>query len=259
LNLAADSHDDWDKHWDEYADTAASNPAQRFRRRLILKLLRLGEGPNRVLDIGCGQGDLIADLHAAHPDAELCGVDYSQWGVDIAAKKVPGARFFSRDLLQSSSPPEGLGGWATHAVCSEVLEHVDDPETLMRNVRGYLAPGCRLVVTVPGGPMSAFDRHIGHRRHFSPALLGRILERAGYEVEKATGAGFPQFNLYRLVIIQRGKRLVHEVSSTNSGLSAAAARAAMVVFRGFFRLGTIQTTWGWQVMAVARMPGEARC
>ncbi len=31
----------------------------------------------------------------------------------------------------------------------------------------YLAPGCRLVVTVPGGPRSAFDRHIGHRRHFS--------------------------------------------------------------------------------------------
>jgi SAM-dependent methyltransferase len=255
--LAADSHDDWDKHWDEYADTAASNPAQRFRRRLIRKLLRLGNGSNRVLDIGCGQGDLIADLQIAYPKAELCGIDYSQWGVDIAGKKVPAARFFSRDLLQSSSPPDGLEGWATHAVCSEVLEHVDDPETLMRNARAYLAPGCRLVVTVPGGPMSAFDRHIGHRRHFSPDALRDILERAGFEVDKTTGAGFPQFNLYRLVVIQRGKRLVHEVSSTNSGLSAAAARAAMAVFNGLFGLGTIQTRLGWQVVAVARMPGPS--
>ena len=52
------------------------------------------------------------------------------------------------------------------------------------------------------------------------------LPDAQAELEKATGAGFPQFNLYRLLIIQRGKRLVREVSSTNTGLSAAAARAA---------------------------------
>jgi SAM-dependent methyltransferase len=258
VNLAAAHNDDWDKHWDEYADTAASNPAQRFRRRLILDLLLLGNGPSRILDIGCGQGDLIADLHKARPDAELVGVDYSQWGIDIAAKKVPSARFFSRDLIQDGEPPAGLRGWATHAVCSEVLEHVDDPETLMRNATAYLAPGCRVVVTVPGGPMSAFDHHIGHRRHFSPADLARVLEHAGFELEKATGAGFPQFNLYRLVIIQRGKRLVRDVSSTNTGLSAAAARAAMAVFRGFFALGTFQTRWGWQTVAVARMPGDAK-
>lgn len=254
MNLAAVPHDDWDKHWDDYAGTAASNPAQRLRRRLILDLLRLGDEPGRVLDIGCGQGDLIADLRIAHPNAELCGVDYSQWGIDIAAKKVPDARFFSRDLLQAGPPPEGLEGWATHAVCSEVLEHVDEPETLMRNAAAYLAPGSRLVVTVPGGPMSAFDRHIGHRRHFSPDSLAAVLTRAGFEVEKATGAGFPQFNVYRLLVIQRGRRLVQDVSSANSGVSSLTARAAMAVFRGLFALGTMQNRWGWQVVAVARMP-----
>jgi trans-aconitate methyltransferase len=257
VNLASVPHDDWDRHWDEYADTAASNPAQRFRRRLILDLIRLGGASNRVLDIGCGQGDLIADLHKAHPEAELAGVDYSQWGIDIAAKKVPSARFFSRDLIQDGEPPAGLAAWATHAVCSEVLEHVDDPENLMRNAAAYLAPGCRVVVTVPGGPMSAFDHHIGHRRHFSPADLAKVLDHAGFELERATGAGFPQFNLYRLLIMQRGKRLVRDVSSTNTGLSSGAARAAMAAFRAFFALGTIQSRWGWQVVAVARMPGQA--
>jgi SAM-dependent methyltransferase len=255
VNLAAVPHDDWDKHWDEYADAAASNPAQRFRRKVILGLLQLGAGPSRVLDIGCGQGDLIADLHRAHPNAELCGTDYSQWGIDIAAKKVPSARFFARDLLQGDGPHGDLAGWATHAVCSEVLEHVDDPATLMRNAAEYLAPGCRVVVTVPGGPMSAFDRHIGHRRHFSPDYLREVLVKAGYEVQKATGAGFPQFNLYRLLVIQRGKRLATEVSSSNTGASATAARMAMAGFRGLFALGTVQTRWGWQTVAVARVPG----
>jgi ubiquinone/menaquinone biosynthesis C-methylase UbiE len=256
VTLATVSQDDWDKHWDEYADAAASNPAQRFRRKLILNLLQLGNARSRVLDIGCGQGDLIADLHRAHPNAELCGTDYSQWGIDIAAKKVPSARFFARDLMQGGGPHGDLAGWATHAVCSEVLEHVDEPETLLRNAAAYLAPGCRVVVTVPGGPMSAFDHHIGHRRHFSPDYLREVLTKAGYEVQKATGAGFPQFNLYRLLVIQRGKRLATEVSSSNKGLSATAARAAMAGFRGIFALGTFQTRWGWQTVAVARVPGQ---
>jgi len=254
VNSAAVTHDDWDKHWDEYADSAASNPAQRFRRHLILRLLRLGDDRARVLDIGCGQGDLVADLHKAHPNAELCGMDYSQKGIDIAAQKVPSARFFARDLLQAGEPADGMAGWATHAVCSEVLEHVDDPLTLMRNAAAYLAPGCKLVVTVPGGPMSAFDHHIGHRRHFSPGELAKVLTSAGYQLDQATGAGFPQFNLYRLIVIQRGKRLASDVSSTNQGLSATASRMAMAVFRGLFALGTVQTKWGWQTVAVARAP-----
>ena len=255
MNLAEAPHDDWDRHWNEYADTAKTNPAQRFRRRLVIDLLRLGSAPSRVLDIGCGQGDLIADLHRAHPNAELSGVDYSESGIQIARTKVPGARFFTRDLVQGGKPPEGLAGWATHAVCSEVLEHVDDPETLMRNAGAYLAPGCRLVVTVPGGPMSAFDQHIGHRRHFSPEELATVLTHAGFELEKVTGAGFPQFNLYRLLIIRRGKRLVTDVSSTNAGLSLMAARAGMAAFRAFFALGTIESRHGWQTVVVARMPG----
>jgi 2-polyprenyl-3-methyl-5-hydroxy-6-metoxy-1,4-benzoquinol methylase len=254
VNPAVAHNDDWDKHWDEYADTAASNPAQRFRRRLILELLHLGSGPACVLDIGCGQGDLIADLHKAHPNAELCGTDYSQWGIDIAAMKVPSAQFFARDLLQDGKPPENLARWATHAVCSEVLEHVDDPQTLMRNAAAYLAPGCRVVVTVPGGPMSAFDHHIGHRQHFSPRSLAAVLTGAGYELERATGAGFPQFNLYRLMVIQRGKRLIKDVSSTNKGASSTAARAAMAFFRGLFALGTVKSQWGWQIVGVARTP-----
>jgi SAM-dependent methyltransferase len=255
VSSAAVTQDDWDKHWDQYADSAVTNPAQRFRRHLILRLLQLGDGPARVLDIGCGQGDLIADLHKAHPHAELCGTDYSQSGIDIAARKVPSARFFARDLLQDGQPAEDMAGWATHAVCSEVLEHVDDPVILMRNAAAYLAPGCKVVVTVPGGPMSAFDHHIGHRRHFSPSDLANVLTAAGYGLEKATGAGFPQFNLYRLIVIQRGKRLASDVSSTNKGLSATASRMAMAVFRGLFALGTVQTRWGWQTVAVARAPG----
>jgi SAM-dependent methyltransferase len=254
VNQIADSQYDWNQHWDEYSDAAARNPAQRMRRQVIRKLLRVGDGRPRILDIGCGQGDLVAELRIAYPQAELCGIDYSQQGVDSARKKVPDAQFLAKDLIADGTAPPALAGWATHAVCSEVLEHLDDPLALLRNSASYLAPGCRLVVTVPGGPMSAFDRHIGHRQHFTPESLRKLLTEAGYEVEKATGVGFPLFNLYRLVVIQRGENLVREVASTNSTWTSTAARATMAAFQTLFALGTPETRWGWQMVAVARLP-----
>ena len=46
---------------------------------------------------------------------------------------------------------KSYAGWATDAVCSEVLEHVDSPVLFLQAARPWLADGSRLIVTVPGG------------------------------------------------------------------------------------------------------------
>src|SRR6185369_3798747 len=132
---------------------------------------------------GSGQGDFSRDLAAAYPQVEIAGLELSATGVAIASRKVPAGRFFVCDMSRPVTPPPGLAGWATHAVCSEVLEHVDDPTAMLRNVRPLFAPGCRLVITVPGGPMSAFDRPIGHRRHFTPERVKGTIAGAGLTPE----------------------------------------------------------------------------
>jgi trans-aconitate methyltransferase len=247
--------DDWDRHWDDYAESAASNPAQAYRRRLVLRFLASsGNGvPGRVLDIGSGTGDLAAEIHDAFPAAELLGLDVSAAAVEHAARKVPQATFLQQDLVGDSEADPRLRGWATHAVCSEVLEHVEDPEALLANARWYLAPGCRLIVTVPGGPLSAFDRHIGHRQHFTTQSMRALLEHAGFVVERATRAGFPFFNLYRLVVLMRGERLVDDVAR---GAGPRPARWLMKIFGALFRLNLTSSPWGWQVLAAARLPGR---
>jgi SAM-dependent methyltransferase len=247
--------DDWDRHWRDYAEAAASNPAQVYRRRLVLGLLASsGDGiPARVLDIGAGTGDLAADIRNAFPGAEVLGLDVSAAAVEHAARKVPAATFLQRDLVNGLEPEPAHRGWATHAVCSEVLEHVEDPETLLANARSYLAPGCRLIVTVPGGPMSAFDRHIGHRRHFTANSTRALLEQAGFVVERSMGAGFPFFNLYRLTVVLRGERLVDDVAR---GAGTWPVRLVMRIFGVLFRLNLTRSPWGWQVLAAARVPGR---
>ena len=254
-NTSSASTDDWNQHWSAYAASNAQNPAQAYRRMLIFRLLELGlsRGPARLLELGCGQGELSAELKQRQPNLELVGVDLSHTGVAIAQSRVPSGAFFQQDLLQPMAIPAEYRAWASHAVCSEVLEHLDDPVAALRNVRACLAPGARLVVTVPAGPVSAFDRHIGHRAHFTPERLRQVLTDAGLEVRALHGAGFPFFNLYRLTVVARGKRLIDDAG----GELPWSARAAMWAFTRLFRMNQLESQRGWQLVAVAVEPGAA--
>jgi SAM-dependent methyltransferase len=248
------STDDWNRHWSAFADATTLNPAQAYRRMLVFRALNLNDahGPVRLLEVGSGQGDLSREIKDRHPEVELVGLDLSHTGVEIARSKVPSGTFFQQDLTRPLALPDRYHGWATHAVCSEVLEHLDDPRVALNNIRACLAPGGRLVITVPSGPMSAFDRHIGHRAHFSPERLEQVLRDTGLGVESLYGAGFPFFNLYRLTVIARGKKLIDDADVERQ--LPVTARAAMRVFGWLFRWNKVETRLGWQLVATAVEP-----
>ena len=251
---ATATHDDWDTHWERYADAASQNPAQRMRHEIITRLL--GESTAgraaRVFDIGSGQGDLVRLLTPVLPAAQFLGAELSASGVEISQRKAPGATFLVADLFHPPVALQPFTGWASHAVCSEVLEHVDDPAAFLRQARPYLEDNAQLIVTVPGGPMSAFDRHIGHRQHFTRASIREVLAEAGFRVERVCMAGFPFFNLYRLTVIARGEKLAADVNAGGGGFAARLAGFVMAAFRFFFRGNLLDSAFGWQVVAVAR-------
>jgi SAM-dependent methyltransferase len=250
--------DDWDRHWHAYAAAAEVNPAQRYRRKLALRLIERDGAPERLLDLGCGQGDLLKAAASRWPGSALLGIDPSEVGVAESRTKVPDARLLACDLVAHPERlPGELRGWATHAVCSEVLEHLDEPVALLAAGRHAMAPGCRLVVTVPGGRMSAFDKEIGHRRHYTRGSLASTLREAGFEVEWTSGAGFPFFNLYRALVIARGERLANDVASESGHGPSLPARVAMVAFRPLLRLTLTRSSWGAQIVGVARVQPQA--
>ena len=244
------SVDDWESHWATYADVVEDNPAQAYRRELIVTAIRDAVGePNRILGAGGGQGDLLVALAEEWPDAELVGLELTAEGVRRSAEKVPGATLHQVDLLVDPVPPEVVG-WADVVVCSEVLEHVDEPAALARAAATCLSPTGAFVVTVPGGPRTAFDKHIGHRRHFRARELRATLTDAGLDVEVASGTGFPFFDLYKLVVLLQGKAVIDDVASTSPP-----SRLAALVMGGFGKVLRIRTTsrrLGWQLRAVAR-------
>jgi SAM-dependent methyltransferase len=256
LTASDAARDGWDRHWNDFAPAATLNPAQSYRRKLLFEALSLDRAPRpvRLLDLGSGNGDFALEVARARPDAEILGLDLSASGAAVAKEKVPRGAFFQRDFTRPLELEDGYRAWATHAVCSEVLEHLDDPIAMLRNVRTSFSPGCRLVVTVPGGPMSAFDKHIGHRRHFDEVLLERTLREAGLEVVELRGAGFPFFNLYRLAVIARGRRLIDDAVGYDPAALPLSARAAIRMFSWLFALNVRKPSLGWQLVAVAAEP-----
>lgn len=245
--------EEWTEHWTNFARMTAHNPAQAYRRKLVFEHLGLERvrGPVRLLDMGSGTGEMARDVLSTRADASVLGLDCSASGVAMARRLVPQAMFSQQDFTQPCTLGQEYRGWATHAVCSEVLEHLDAPSEALRNVRDLLSPDCRLVVTVPAGPMSAFDKHIGHRRHFTPALLERTLREAGLNVLDLRGAGFPFFNAYRLVVVARGRKLITDVGRAEDRPLPSTALAVMRAFSWLFRLNSGRTKLGWQLVAVA--------
>jgi len=251
----------WDSHWQDYGDPTEGNPANHYRDRLILQLLGPPEPGDRLVDIGAGQGELAIQLASRFPGLEVLGIEASAEGVRRAQAAVAragvSARFVQRDLTEPAELPIEQRRRATLAVCTEVLEHVEHPEVLVRYARDYLAPGCRVVVTVPGGPRTAFDRYIGHHRHFTRRTLRAALEAGGLRTERVYAAGFPFFNLYKLTVMLRGKRLIDDLQhAADSGEPSFAAKLALRCFDRAFHYNLLTPPFGWQLVAVASVRPE---
>jgi hypothetical protein len=103
--------------------------------------------------------------------------------------------------------------------------------------------------------MSAFDRHIGHRRHFDAASLRGVIAEAGLEPLDVRAAGFPVFNLYLLSVIAAGQRLVDATgTSAQPRTPGRAVRAVAGVLGTLMRHNTRGRRLGFQMVGVARSP-----
>lgn len=248
--------DDWESHWSKYSEAAGENPAQIYRFSLIIERInKIASSFKKlkIMDVGCGQGDLLQKISFAFPQAELAGLELSEIGVLTTRKKTPKAAIFLEDILNPSNIASQFKNWANIICCSEVLEHVDDPLFFLNQTTQYLCDDGFIIITVPGGPMSSFDKYIGHRKHYNKnSLLKLLSSTANLSPVKLYKSGFPFFNLYRLVVILRGKKLISDVQFGEDGISNGLALIVMKAFKYLFKVNLSNTPFGWQMLVVAQ-------
>lgn len=130
----------------------AWNPAQyerfaRERRQPFDDLVALVErAPGmRVVDLGCGTGELTADLHAALGARETLGIERSANMLSRASAITrPGLRFARGDIADFA----GDSAWDL-VFSNAALQWLPDHETLLPRLAAAVAPGGQIAVQVP--------------------------------------------------------------------------------------------------------------
>lgn len=152
----------------------------RARRRIVSALIeaQAGIGPNaRILEVGAGTGSNLAMLQ--------------RYGTVDAIEPDDGARA----LASERSGIAVIGGLLPHGVPLEdgrydlivlldVLEHIDDDLGTLQFLRRKLAPGGRLLLTVPSTPWlwSAHDVAHHHQRRYTADALKAVLKAGGFRL-----------------------------------------------------------------------------
>jgi len=166
----------------------------------IVQALQSLPSNGAVLDIGCGNGALLAEIRKLGT-WNLCGIESSESAVSLAR----GEGF---DVRLGDATVDAATLFEPHSfdliVSAEVIEHVYDPRALLRQAHALLKPRGRLLLTTPYhgylknlliAILGKSDSHFnplwdcGHIKFWSRATLSAALAEAGFHKIEFYGAG----------------------------------------------------------------------
>ena len=165
--------------------------------------------PARVLDAGCGSGRNMIEFSSLGP---VTGIELSETSVALARAREAG-EIVSGSVLEMPFPDDSFD----LAVSLDVIEHLEDDLTALRELRRTVAPGGALLVTVPAYQWlwSGHDEINHHHRRYTRRSLQRVAERAGWTQVRTT-----YFNslLLPVAILLRVLDRVNRAKTTESSL-----------------------------------------
>ncbi len=195
----------------------------------------------RVLDVGCGAGSVAKAVKRERPDLEVVGCDVSRSALAVAEASPEGVEF-------RAAPAEQLpfgDGELDFVWIFDVLEHVEKPELVLREVARVLKPGggFHIVLPLEGQPRTLYRlvgcgtrwtakvRHGGHIQIFSAERFSGLAAFCGVPVT-ATGWSY-HFLLQALDIAYftwldwRGpvSGSVEDMAASRGGILGAALKA----------------------------------
>jgi 2-polyprenyl-3-methyl-5-hydroxy-6-metoxy-1,4-benzoquinol methylase len=149
-----------------------------------------GAAPCNILDAGSGIGAYTLRLARQFATASVVGWDLDPRKIELAEEvaresRIPNAHFLRRDICSDDGP----GNAFDLVVCIDVLEHIHDYTTALRNLWRITRPGGFLFLHTPQPDQRRVFkrfyawRHLDHAREgFLKDELGSHLEAAGFTV-----------------------------------------------------------------------------
>jgi SAM-dependent methyltransferase len=201
-------------------------------------------------EVGCGTGVVLSHLRARRPDLALAGGEPFRAGLEVAQARLPGVPLYQLDgrRLPFDEEFDVVGAF-------DVLEHVDEDEEVLREMRQAVKPGGGILLSVPQHPRlwSAVDEFSRHRRRYTAADLVTKIEAEGLRILRRTS--FVSLLLPTVAVSRWQDRTNPDIDpSKEFGLPGAVERvfsAAMRAERVLIRRG-VSFPAGSSLLVVAR-------
>lgn len=150
------------------------------------------KSPTNVLDVGCASGWFIAKIKERFPNANFYGIDIYKDSIEYAKKLYPDIKFERADahFLPYKDSFFDL------VICTEVIEHLDDPRQAMSEIKRVLKKGGRFIIEVDSGSTlfsivwffwTKFRGRVWNEAHlhsFNIAKLENLARKNGFKVLK---------------------------------------------------------------------------
>ncbi len=180
-------------HYYAFAENQSGNPiVEFFRKRWEGEKVRefrgiAGEGKKKILDVGCGEGRFLSILKEfGSSDWELVGIDFDEKAVARCRERGFRAEAKRIEDFQSEEKFDVV-------IMFQLIEHVEDPAAVCRQVRRILNPRGIFIVETPnpaGLDYHCFKKsywgHYHFPRHwnlFTEANLRKMLEEGGFWIK----------------------------------------------------------------------------
>lgn len=151
-----------------------------------------------VVDVGSGDGGLATFAARRAGETVLVDQDAERLARAVATVLEQGGRNVrgAPGDAGALALPDGI---ASRVICTEVLEHVDDPAKVMSELVRIGKPGARYLLSVPNATAERLHQGLAwpiyfekpnHIRIFDPEAFTRLIEDAGLVVENRCPYGF---------------------------------------------------------------------
>jgi SAM-dependent methyltransferase len=162
------------------AELEATNFWFRGRNALVLWALQQHfPSMTRYLEVGCGTGFVLQAVAEAFPQTAVTGSEIFTTALPYAAARVPRATLQQMDArhIPYRAEFDVIGAY-------DVLEHIDQDEAVLLELREALVQGGGVVLTVPQhmSLWSVEDEIAHHVRRYEPTELQRKVTAAGFDI-----------------------------------------------------------------------------
>lgn len=156
----------------------------RSRNRLLIWALgRYFREAKSFLEIGCGTGFVLSGIRREFPELRLAGSEIFTEGLLFAGHRLPGVELFQMDArrIPFDSEFDVIGAF-------DVLEHIEEDETVLSQMFQATKPGGGIILTVPQHRFlwSVVDYYSFHKRRYTRKELVKKLRRAGFKIVRVT-------------------------------------------------------------------------